>query len=125
MAANPSKPGASARRREFEYIRGGTQALIAGFEIMSGEVTAHCGNDRSAASLEAFMESLAATTGRPAFMVTVLTMYNDAAPDVAMGYYERCAAARARGNEVYIHANSHPLSFDFTLRDPYLMFSPA
>ena len=70
-----------------------------------------------------FMESLAATTGRPAFMVTVLTMYNDAAPDVAMGYYERCAAARARGNEVYIHANCHPLSFDFTLRDPYLMFS--
>jgi N-acyl-D-aspartate/D-glutamate deacylase len=70
-----------------------------------------------------FMESLAAATGRPAFMVTVLTMYNDAAPDVAMGYYERCAAARARGNEVYIHANCHPLSFDFTLRDPYLMFS--
>ncbi|MBX9964654.1 MAG: amidohydrolase family protein [Burkholderiales bacterium] len=70
-----------------------------------------------------FMESLAAQTGRPAFMVTVLTMYNDAAPDVAMGYYERCAAARARGNEVYIHANCHPLSFDFTLRDPYLMFS--
>jgi N-acyl-D-aspartate/D-glutamate deacylase len=70
-----------------------------------------------------FMESLAANTGRPAFMVTVLTMYNDAAPDVAMGYYERCAAARARGNEVYIHANPHPLSFDFTLRDPYLMFS--
>lgn len=70
-----------------------------------------------------FMESLAADTGRPAFMVTVLTMYNDAAPDVAMGYYERCAAARARGHEVYIHANCHPLSFDFTLRDPYLMFS--
>ncbi len=70
-----------------------------------------------------FMESLCAATGRPAFMVTVLTMYNDATPDVAMGYYERCAAARARGNEVYIHANPHPLSFDFTLRDPYLMFS--
>ncbi|MEO8039000.1 MAG: amidohydrolase family protein [Betaproteobacteria bacterium] len=70
-----------------------------------------------------FMESLAADTGRPVFMATVLTMYNDAAPDVAMGYYERCAAARARGNEVYLHANCHPLSFDFTLRDPYLMFS--
>ncbi len=70
-----------------------------------------------------FMESLCASTGRPAFMVTVLTMYNDAAPEVALGYYERCAAARARGNELYIHANPHPLSFDFTLRDPYLMFS--
>jgi N-acyl-D-amino-acid deacylase len=72
-----------------------------------------------------YMEALAARTGRPAFMVTVLTMYNDAAPEVARGYYERCAAARARGNEVYIHANPHPLSFDFTLRDPYLMYSHA
>ena len=70
-----------------------------------------------------FMESLAAATGRPAFMVTVLTMFNDAAPDVALGYYERCAAARARGHELYIHAACQPLSFDFTLRDPYLMFS--
>jgi len=70
-----------------------------------------------------FMESLAAATRRPAFMVTVLTMYNDADPDVATGYYERCAAARARGNEVYIHTACQPLSFDFTLRDPYLMFS--
>jgi N-acyl-D-amino-acid deacylase len=70
-----------------------------------------------------FMESLAAATGRPAFIVTVLAMYNDAAPDAALAFYERCAEARARGREVYIHANSHPLSFDFTLREPYLMFS--
>jgi N-acyl-D-aspartate/D-glutamate deacylase len=70
-----------------------------------------------------FMESLAADTGRPAFMVTVLTMYNDAARDVALGYYERCAAARARGHEVYIHTSCQPLSFDFTLRNPYLLYS--
>jgi N-acyl-D-aspartate/D-glutamate deacylase len=70
-----------------------------------------------------FMESLAAATRRPAFMVTVLTMYNDAAPEVALEYYERCSAARARGNELYIHTACQPLSFDFTLRDPYLMFS--
>jgi N-acyl-D-amino-acid deacylase len=70
-----------------------------------------------------FMESIAADTGRPAFMVTVLTMYDDAAPDVAMGYYERCAAARARGHEVYIHTSCQPLSFDFTLRNPYLLYS--
>jgi N-acyl-D-aspartate/D-glutamate deacylase len=56
-------------------------------------------------------------------MVTVLTMYNDAAPDVAQGYYERCAAARGRGHEVYIHTSCQPLSFDFTLRNPYLLYS--
>ena len=70
-----------------------------------------------------FMESLAADTHRPAFMVTVLTMYNDAAPDVALEYYERCAAARARGHEVYIHTSCQPLSFDFTLANPYLLYS--
>ena len=70
-----------------------------------------------------FMESLAAATGRPAFMVTVLAMYNDAAPEAAMDYYRRCEQAHARGHEVYIHANCHPLSFDFTLKEPYLMYS--
>ncbi len=70
-----------------------------------------------------FMESLAADTGRPMFMVTVLAMYNDADPDAAFGYYQRCADACARGNEIHIHANPHPLSFDFTLREPYLLYS--
>jgi len=70
-----------------------------------------------------YMESIAAQNGRPAFMVTVLTMYNDAEPAKALTYYERCAAARARGSEVYIHANCQPLSFDFTLAEPYLLYS--
>jgi len=69
------------------------------------------------------MESIAAETGRPAFMVTVLTMYNQAQPERAMQYYERCAAAIARGREVYIHTSCQPLSFDFTLREPYIMYS--
>ena len=69
------------------------------------------------------MESIAAGNGRPAFMVTVLTMYNDADPAAAIKYYERCAAARARGREVYIHTSCQPLSFDFTLEEPYLLYS--
>jgi len=70
-----------------------------------------------------YMEAIAAANGRPAFMVTVLTMYNDAEPKKAMEYYERCAAARARGHEVYIHTSCQPLSFDFTLEEPYLLYS--
>ncbi len=69
------------------------------------------------------MESIAAATGRPAFMVTVLTMHNHADPDRALTYYEKCAAAIERGHEVYIHTSCQPLSFDFTLRDPYLLYS--
>ena len=70
-----------------------------------------------------YMEAIAADTGRPAFMVTVLTMYSKAHPGRALEYYERCAAALARGREVYIHSNCQPLSFDFTLREPYLLYS--
>src|SRR5688500_12306751 len=70
-----------------------------------------------------FMESIAANTGRPTFMVTVLTMYSKANPERALQYYERCAAALARGREVYIHSSCQPLSFDFTLREPYILYS--
>jgi len=70
-----------------------------------------------------YMENISARTGRPAFMVTVLTMYNDAEPAKAMQMYERCAAARKRGREVYIHTSCQPLSFDFTLAEPYLLYS--
>ncbi|MFL6574122.1 MAG: amidohydrolase family protein, partial [Burkholderiales bacterium] len=70
-----------------------------------------------------FMESIAAETGRPAFMVTVLTMFNRADPGRALQYYERCAQAIARGHEVCIHTSCQPLSFDFTLREPYILYS--
>ena len=70
-----------------------------------------------------FMESIAAQTRRPAFIVTVLTMYNRAHPQRALEYYERCAQAIARGHEVYIHTSCQPLSFDFTLREPYILYS--
>src|SRR5215510_9039453 len=70
-----------------------------------------------------FMESIAASTGRPAFMVTVLTMYSRAQPGRALEYYERCAQAIARGHEVRIHTSCQPLSFDFTLREPYILYS--
>jgi len=70
-----------------------------------------------------FMESIAAATGRPAFMVTVLTMFNRADPGRALQYYERCAQATTRGHEVGIHTSCQPLSFDFTLREPYILYS--
>ena len=70
-----------------------------------------------------FMESIAAETGRPAFMVTVLTMFSRADPGRALQYYERCAQAMARGHEVCIHTSCQPLSFDFTLREPYILYS--
>ena len=70
-----------------------------------------------------YMEEIAARTGRPAFIVTVLTMHNAASPDTCTDWYRRCDAALARGHEVYVQTSCQPLSFDFTLEDPYLLYS--
>jgi transposase len=51
-------PGRS-RRREFEYIRHGTQALIAAMDVHSGRVLGSCSDRRTQVDLVAFMEQVA------------------------------------------------------------------
>jgi len=51
----PGVPG----RFEFEYIRNGTQALIAAFDVRTGHVFGHCRDRRTADDLDQFMEALA------------------------------------------------------------------
>jgi transposase len=53
-----SRPG-RLRRREFEYIRHGTQALIAAFDVQNGKMLGHCGDTRTRDDLETFMEYVA------------------------------------------------------------------
>ncbi|OTP75366.1 putative transposase [Caballeronia sordidicola] len=48
-----------ARRREFEYIRHGTQALTAALDVHSGRVIGSCTDRRTQADLVAFMEQVA------------------------------------------------------------------
>ena len=69
------------------------------------------------------MESIVEATGRPGYISTVLTMYNEGTPTLGPTDYERCAQALARGHELYILTSCQPLSFDFTLTDPYVMLS--
>jgi N-acyl-D-aspartate/D-glutamate deacylase len=69
------------------------------------------------------MESIAAETKRPAYISTVLTMYNEATPALGLTYYEKCAQALDRGHEVYVLTSCQPLSFDFSLKDPYILLS--
>ncbi len=49
----------TAGKREYEYIRHGTQALIAGFNIENGQVTAQCKDTRKATDLLEYMDLLA------------------------------------------------------------------
>lgn len=53
----PMKPG-KVERREFEYRRHGTQALIAGFDVTTGKVTGVVGNTRTEQDFARFLDSL-------------------------------------------------------------------
>jgi len=53
----PMKPG-KVERREFEYHRNGTQALIAGFDVATGKVTGVVGNTRTEQDFARFLDSL-------------------------------------------------------------------
>lgn len=48
------------RRREFEYVRHGTQTLIAALDVHTGQVLAECRERRTQDDLVAFMEKVAA-----------------------------------------------------------------
>ena len=61
---------------------------------------------------------IAGRHGRRIFMTTALALYNEQFPAAAIGMFEACAAAQARGKEVYIQFTCQPLSFDFTLAAP-------
>ena len=69
------------------------------------------------------MEQIAARHGRRIFMSTATALYNEQYPDRALGMFDACAAAQARGNELYIQITCQPLSFDFTLASAYPFYS--
>ena len=56
----PMKPG-QVERREFEYIRHGTQALIAAFDVATGTVRGTLGDTRTEADYLAFLQTLFAS----------------------------------------------------------------
>jgi N-acyl-D-aspartate/D-glutamate deacylase len=52
-------------------------------------------------------------------------MYNDQAPERAIGIFDACSAAQRRGNGLYIQIPCQPLSFDFTMANAYPFYSHA
>ncbi len=53
----PMKPG-DVERREFEYVRHGTKALIAGFDVATGQVRGTVGDTRTEADFVAFLADM-------------------------------------------------------------------
>ena len=66
---------------------------------------------------------IAGRHGRRMFMTTGLSFYNEQYPERGIGMFEACAAAQARGQEVYLQFTCQPLSFDFTLAAAYPFYS--
>ena len=56
----PMKPG-HVERREFEYIRHGTKALIAAFDVATGKIRGTLGDTRTEADFVSFLEHLFAS----------------------------------------------------------------
>jgi hypothetical protein len=61
----PMLPG-KVERREFEYVRHGTQTVIAAFDVATGKVHALVGDTRTEADFVAYLEALFATDERAA-----------------------------------------------------------
>jgi hypothetical protein len=56
----PMQPG-HVERRQFEYIRHGTKALIAAFDVATGQVRGSIGDTRTEADFVSFMDQLFAS----------------------------------------------------------------
>ncbi len=55
----PMRPG-KVERREYEYVRHGTQTLIAGFDVATGKVLGTVGSSRTEKDFAAFLHNLIA-----------------------------------------------------------------
>jgi len=69
----------------------------------------------------AFLESLAADSGRPVMVAALL--HNNIQPKRVFEELANIGAARQRGREVYGQVSCCPLTMEFTLKSPYLMES--
>lgn len=84
----PGRPG----RYESEYIRHGTQSLLASFDIITGRVVAHCGPTRTADDLLSFMEQVASEYRDAQKVVVVwdnLNIHHDGRPQRWTEFNER------------------------------------
>lgn len=86
-----------------------------------GIVQMSAGSRGNVAAMEPIVEKI----GRRMFLTTGAAMYNASDPDLGISWFEDCAAARERGNELYIQIPCQPLSFDFTMANAYPFHSHA
>lgn len=127
----PSLPMQSGRveRREFEYVRHGTQALIAHFDVVTGKVGGSVADTRTEADFAAFLEALfasAAPTMRWRIVCDNLDIHMSEAvvrlvarqcgiDDATLGR-KGCdgVLARKASRAAFLRHQSHRITFHFT-----------
>jgi hypothetical protein len=72
---------------------------------------------RGSKTTPAFLESIAAESGRPVIVAAML--HNSANPTAIFDYVEALKSAKARGHTLVPQVSCTPLTMDFTLRNPY------